>query len=226
MLEPRIRIRWHLAHAANDEGIPPRASARTASIDRIARSLLERIATGDESAFEAFYRLFSRRVCAFARRMANDAAAADEITSDTMYEVWRSAGRFRGDSQVSTWVLGIARNKALVALRGRQRHERYEGRDIDDFVDHLESAAPDGFSLLARRQTTDALQRCMEQLSARHRECLHLSYFEDLSMREIATLLGIPEGTVKSRLSHARAGLAALYNATAPHAAPSSADAP
>lgn len=213
MLQPRIRR--NLPQAANDEGLPPRASAKTASVDRIARALLERVAAGEETAFEAFYRLFSRRVCAFARRMTSDPAVADEITVDTMHEIWRSAARFRGDSQVSTWVLGIARNKALVALRDRQRHDRYEGPDIDDFADHLESQAPDGYSLLSRRQTSESLRRCMEALPAKHRECLHLTYFEDLSMREIASLLDIPEGTVKSRLSHARAGLAALYGASA-----------
>lgn len=222
MLEPRIRR--NLPQAANDEGLPPRASARAASTNRIARALLARVGTGDEAAFETFYRLFSRRVCAFARRMTNDPAAADEITGDTMHEVWRSAVRFRGDSQVSTWVLGIARNKSLIALRGRQRHERFEGRDIEDFADHLEAQTPDGFSLLARRQTAEALRQCMEQLPAKHRECLHLTYFEDLSMREIAALLGIPEGTVKSRLSHARAGLGALYGASAPLAAPTPID--
>ncbi|MEO8136269.1 MAG: sigma-70 family RNA polymerase sigma factor [Betaproteobacteria bacterium] len=195
--------------AANDERAPPGVTAGARSIDDRARSLLKLVSAGDQSAFEQFYRLLSRRVYAFAMRMTNQAEAADEIMVDTMHEVWRAAGRFRGDSQVSTWVLGIARNKALVALRSRPA----EHADIGDFADILESGFPDGAAVLAQRQEREGIQRCMRQLSMSHRECLHLAYFEDMSMREIATLLGVPEGTVKSRLSHARMQLAASYSA-------------
>ena len=180
-------------------------SIKINSIDDRARALIDLVAAGNQSAYEELYRLLSRRVYAFVRRMIENAEAADEIMVDTMYEVWRTAGKFRGDSRVTTWVLGIARNKALMAMRSTPKapHE-----DIDDFADIIDADVPDGFAALAEKQTREAIQRCMQRLSEKHRECVHLTHFEDMSMPEVAAVLGIPEGTVKSRLSHARAQLA------------------
>ena len=86
-------------------------SIKINSVDDQARALLDLVAAGNQNAFEELYRLLSRRVYAFVRRMIENSEAADEIMVDTMYEVWRTAGRFRGDSRVTTWILGIARNK-------------------------------------------------------------------------------------------------------------------
>lgn len=184
----------------------PHGAGKSAAIDNQSRALLALAAAGNQSAFEALYRLLSRRVHAFLYRMLKSAEAADEVMADTLYEVWQTAGRYRGDARVATWVLGIARNKALMAIRNRPR-VRYE--DIDELADTLDSEAPDGYALLAQGEACELIHRGMQGLSDKHRECLHLTHFEDLSMREIAELLGIPEGTVKSRLSHARVRLAA-----------------
>ena len=187
-----------------------RRTIRKTSVDGQARALLELVAAGNQRAYEELYRLLSRRVYAFARRLIENAELADEIMADTMYEVWRTAARYRGDSAVTTWVLAIARNKALMMVRSRPKatHE-----SIEDFADIIESGAPDGFALLARKQMREVILRCIQGLSGKHRECIHLTYFEDMSMREIAAMLDIPEGTVKSRLSKARAQLAASVSA-------------
>jgi RNA polymerase sigma-70 factor (ECF subfamily) len=172
------------------------------SIDDRARALLDLVAAGNQNAFEELYRLLSRRVYAFARRMIDSSEAADEV--------WRTAGRFRGDSRVTTWVLGIARNKALMAMRSNPKgvHE-----DIDEFAEVLDSDVPDAFASLAEKETQEIIRRCMQKLSEKHRECVHLTHFEDMSMPEVAAVLDIPEGTVKSRLSHARAQLAQCVSA-------------
>ena len=181
------------------------------SIDDQARALLDLVAKGNQGAYEELFRLLSRRVFAFVRRMIDNPESADEIMVDTMYEVWKAAGRFRGDARVTTWVLGIARNKVLMAIRARPaaRHD-----DIDDFAETLDAGVPDGFDMLAEKQTAEMIQRCIKGLSEKHRECIHLTHFEDMSMPEIAAALGVPEGTVKSRLSHARAQLAACVSTT------------
>jgi RNA polymerase sigma-70 factor (ECF subfamily) len=181
-------------------------SIKINSVDDQARALLDLVAAGNQNAFEELYRLLSRRVYAFVRRMIENSEAADEIMVDTMYEVWRTAGRFRGDSRVTTWILGIARNKVLMAMRSNPKGQH---EDIEDFADILDSDTPDAFAVLAEKQTQEVIQRCMQRLSEKHRECVHLTHFEDMSMPEVAATLGIPEGTVKSRLSHARAQLAA-----------------
>ncbi|MBK7474017.1 MAG: sigma-70 family RNA polymerase sigma factor [Betaproteobacteria bacterium] len=185
-------------------------SIKITSDDDRARALLDLVAAGNQNAFEELYRLLSRRVYAFVRRMIENAESTDEIMVETMYEVWRTAGRYRGDSRVTTWVLGIARNKVLMAMRSRP-NVRYE--DIDDYADIIDSEVPDGYALLAQKQTRELIQRCIQGLSEKHRECIHLTHFDDMSMPEIAAVLGIPEGTVKSRLSHARAQLAACVSA-------------
>jgi RNA polymerase sigma factor (sigma-70 family) len=107
-------------------------SIKITSVDDRARALLDLVAAGNQSAYEELYRLLSRRVYAFVRRMIENAESADEIMVDTMYEVWRTVGRYRGDSRVTTWILGIARNKVLMAMRSKANawHE-----DIDDFAD-------------------------------------------------------------------------------------------
>lgn len=169
--------------------------------DRV-RSLLERIERKDQAAFAELYKAFSRRVFAYALNMVNDQARAEEILVDTMHEVWRAPGRFRGDSQFSTWVIGIARNKALMAYRSRRPDEVHD--DLDDIAETEAADTPDGFAALAAKQRSEGVQRCMKRLSDEHRECMHLVFFEGQSLAEVAAVQGCPENTVKTRMFHAR----------------------
>lgn len=162
-----------------------------------ARRLLEGIAGRDESALKALHRHFGRRIYAFALSRLHGPHEAESVVIDTLYEVWRSANRFRGDSLVSTWILGIARYKILSLLRARApEHEE------------LDEALPTGdlgaFERVAERQRRESVQQCMERLSDAHRECLHLVFYEGLSLAEIAQIQQCPENTVKTRLFHAR----------------------
>ncbi|MEP7084887.1 MAG: sigma-70 family RNA polymerase sigma factor, partial [Betaproteobacteria bacterium] len=192
-------------HPEQTKAVRAPSLAREPALERRMRGLLAAVAAGDQSAYADLYGLLSHSLRGFVRRMIATPQMVDEVVVDTMYEVWRSAGRFRGESLVSTWVLGIARNKALMALRHSPSppHE-----DIDDFSEVLDACVPDGFTLLARKQASAVIHSCLRKLSDKHRECIHLAYFEDLSIAAIATILDIPEGTVKSRLSEARAQLA------------------
>lgn len=178
--------------------------------DDEARTLMRQIAAGRQAAFERLYRMLSRRVYAFVQRGLDNPGVAEEVMMDTMYEVWTHAGRYRGEARVSTWVLGIARNKMLMSLRGG-RERPYE--DVHEFAEILEADTPDGLEALQQRQDRDVLHRCLRTLSWAHRECLHLLHFEDWSVAEIAATVGVPEGTVKSRLSQARSRLAACVGA-------------
>ena len=166
------------------------------------RTLLDRVGRQDQAAFQELYKAFSRRVFAYALNMVNDHGRAEEILVDTMYEVWRAPDRFRGDSQFSTWLIGIARNKALMAYRGRRPDEVHD--DLDDIAETAAADTPDGFAQLAARQRSEGVQRCMGKLSKDHRECMHLVFFEGLSLGEVAAVQGCPENTVKTRLFHAR----------------------
>ena len=164
--------------------------------------LLGRIERADEAAFRELYRAFSRRLYAYVLRQLGDPAQAEEIVADTLYEVWRQPAKFRGDSQFSTWLIGIARNKVLMAFRSRKPDQHHD--DIDDVAETIAAEDPSAFDLLAQQQRHEGVRHCMGKLSDEHRECVHLVFYEGMSLGEVATIQACPEGTVKTRLFHAR----------------------
>jgi RNA polymerase sigma-70 factor (ECF subfamily) len=165
-------------------------------------ALLGRIERGDEAAFKALYRAFSRRLFAYVLRQLADPHRAEEIVADTLYEVWRAPSRFRGDALFSTWLIGIARNKVLMAYRSKQREPAHD--ELDEAAQSVASEAPGAFELVAEGQRSAGVRRCIDKLSDAHRECVHLVFFEGLSLAEVAGVQQCPEGTVKTRLFHAR----------------------
>ena len=164
--------------------------------------LLARIEHADEAAFRELYRAFSRRLYAYVLRQLGDPAQAEEIVSDTLYEVWRQPAKFRGDSQFSTWLIGIARNKVLMAFRSRKPDTLHD--DLDDVAESVAADEPGAFEILAQQQRQEGVRHCMGKLSAEHRECVHLVFFEGMPLAEVAGLQACPENTVKTRLFHAR----------------------
>ncbi|MGE5793031.1 MAG: RNA polymerase sigma factor [Bacteroidota bacterium] len=163
--------------------------------------LLDRIAAGEESAMADFYGRFSRQVYAFALRSCGRPEEAEDVVVEAMYEVWKSAGRFAGGSQVRTWLFSIARHKLIDRVRRAGPRHTVE---LDDVADGLADDDPSAFERLARAQNADALKGCMARLSPEHRECVHLVFFGELALAEVAAVQGCPENTVKTRLFHAK----------------------
>lgn len=165
-----------------------------------ARGLLDRMHRGDESALRELQVHLGRRIYAFALNRLHDEGEAEEVVTDTLWEVWKHHGRFSGTSKFSTWVLGIARNKILTALRDRA-----------PISDELDEELPDEglgpFEQWQRHSEGQTVQRCIEKLSDVHRECLQLVFFQELSVADVAQLQGCPQNTVKTRLFHARLNL-------------------
>jgi RNA polymerase sigma-70 factor, ECF subfamily len=164
-------------------------------------ALLRRIKAGDESAFATLYTSMSRRVFAFALNQVHDEARAEEILIDTMHEVWKKPEQFNGTSKLSTWILGIARYKVLNSFR-ESKHD-HEALD-EETAESIPSDAQTPEESLAERQREEGVKRCMSKLSDEHRECMHLAFFEGMTLAEIAGLQSCPENTVKTRLFHAR----------------------
>jgi RNA polymerase sigma-70 factor (ECF subfamily) len=164
--------------------------------------LLGRIGQADEAAFRELYRAFSRRLYAYVLRQLGEPAQAEEIVADTLYEVWKAPARFRGESQFSTWLIGIARNKVLMAFRSRKPDRQHE--DLDVVAETVASEDASAFDLLAQSQRREGVRHCMDKLSDDHRECVHLVFYEGMSLAEVAAVQSCPEGTVKTRLFHAR----------------------
>lgn len=164
--------------------------------------LLGRIEQQDEGAFRELYCAFSRKLYAYVLRQLSDSAQAEEIVADTLYEVWKAPAKFRGESQFSTWLIGIARNKVLMHWRGRKPDADHE--DVADFADQIASDAPGAFEVMADQQRSDGVRTCVDKLGTDHRECVHLVFYQGMALAEVARIQQIPEGTVKTRLFHAR----------------------
>lgn len=174
--------------------------------DDLHRELLRQVAARDgssEAAMAQLYRAMHSTVFAFVRQRlyGADEHAVQDVVVEALYEVWRAAGRFAGQSQVKTWVLGIARHKLLDAAR---RAPAVPHEDIDDHAETLADDNADITAQLTRQQRAQWLQFCLERLPEDQRESLHLLLVEGLAVSEIATLQLCPEGTVKTRVFHAR----------------------
>jgi RNA polymerase sigma-70 factor (ECF subfamily) len=170
--------------------------------------LIARIAQGDRLAMQALYARHNVRVYRFILRMVRNEATAEDVLSEVFLDVWRQAGRFGGRSEVTTWVLSIARFKALSALR-----KRVDAELDQDAQDAEPDEGDDPERQLVVKDRGEVLRQCLAGLSAEHREVLDLAYYQELSVEEAARVLGIPEGTVKTRMFHARKKLAELVKA-------------
>jgi RNA polymerase sigma-70 factor, ECF subfamily len=155
--------------------------------------LLERVQRRNRQAFTELYRRFQPRLLAYLNRMLASMAIADEIVDDVMFVVWKDAGKFRGESAVSSWIFGIAYRQAMSALRSEARFQRPLDRSAD--VGKLVAPPP---------RDLDLLGAGLAELSADHRQVIVLTYFCGCSYEEIAEIAGCPVGTVKTRMFHAR----------------------
>jgi RNA polymerase sigma-70 factor, ECF subfamily len=179
------------------------AVINAADADVAARSLLEDIAGGDQRALEHFYRQYHGAVYQFALRLVRNPADAAELVNETMLEVWKAASRFRGGSRVKTWLLSIVSHRAVDLLRRKQRHSGSVEIE-DDIVDDAACALPDA---LSGAENARHVRTCIERLPERQRQVVHLTFFEQLAYPEIAQVLDVPTGTVKTRMMHAKAKL-------------------
>jgi RNA polymerase sigma-70 factor (ECF subfamily) len=166
-------------------------------------TLVTRIAAGDRSAMKVLFTRHQQRVYRFVLRMVANSATAEDIVSEVFFELWRQAASFEGRAQLSTWLLAIARNKSLSAMRHRI------DQPLDDALQVADSAstAEETFDVGQRRAV---LRQCLAQLSAAHREVVDLVYYHEKSIDEVSVITGVPAATVKTRMFYARKRLAEL----------------
>jgi RNA polymerase sigma-70 factor, ECF subfamily len=167
--------------------------------------LLEGIADGGRNAMHILYCRHNVRVYRFILRIVRDTSVAEDLVSQVFLDVWRTAAQFEGRSQVSTWLLSIARFKALTALRQR-RHEDIDQDDVLEIADQGDTPE----ASLDRSSTSAILRACVAKLSPAHREIINLVYYHEKSVEEAGAIIGIPQSTVKTRMFYARKQLAEL----------------
>lgn len=160
--------------------------------------LLQHIAAGDKKALAELYRAYERPVYKFIVSRLNDPHEAADILHDVFMDIWRVAGSFEGRSQVKTWIFGIAYRKVIDVHRKRARvtltDEVPETGDSQDAADTSYGA----------QQEAAHLRYCVGMLSDEHRTAISLAFYEDMTCAEISEIAGVPEGTIKSRLHHAK----------------------
>jgi RNA polymerase sigma-70 factor, ECF subfamily len=185
----------------------PTTTAARQTPDTPDAALIRSIAAGDKHAMQNLFARHNVRVFRFVLRFVGDKSAAEDLVSEAFLDVWRQAGRFQGRSQVTTWLLAIARNKALSALRRRSTEELDEdaAAAIEDPQDNPEVT-------MQNRQKSGILLNCLTQLSPAHREVIDLVYYHEKSVDEVAHILDVPPATVKTRMFYARKKLAKLVN--------------
>jgi RNA polymerase sigma-70 factor, ECF subfamily len=164
--------------------------------------LLRRVGRGDADALAALYRRHADGLFWFLLRVAGDRGMAEEILQDTLLAVWRGADGFGGRSQVRTWLYGIARRQA----HNRLRVARPVEAGLDEAAE-LSATGPGPEELALGGLERDRVLTAVGRLSLAHREVVVLMLVAELSQAEIAAVIGVPVGTVKSRLHHARAAL-------------------
>ena len=162
-------------------------------------ALIEAIAGGDRRAMGLLYARHNERVYRFSLRMTGDATLAEDTVSEVFLEVWRHADGFKAKSQVSTWLLAIARNKMLSAFRRRSDDQLDDRRAAA-----IEDPADDPEISVCNKDRSAVIQECLSQLSAAQREVVDLVYYHEKSVEEVAQIVGVPASTVKTRMFYAR----------------------
>lgn len=160
--------------------------------------LIEQIAQGDKQALAALYRALERPVYKFIVSRLNDPHEANDILHEVFMDVWRSAGRFEGRSKVQTWIFGIAYRKSIDVMRKRGR------MDLTDETPDMADDSPDQETCLAAGQEAAHVRHCLETLEDDHRSAITLAFYQDMTYGEIAEVAGVPEGTIKTRIFHAK----------------------
>jgi RNA polymerase sigma-70 factor (ECF subfamily) len=181
----------------------------TANLSASDEILIGRIAQGDRLAMQILFARHQVRVYRFVLRLVGNATAAEDLISEVFLDVWRHADRFEGRSAVSTWLLAIARFKALSSLRRKPDEELDE-----EAAGAIEDTSDDPEVAVQKKGKGAALRKCLQRLSPEHREVIDLAYYHEKSIEEVAKIIGIPEATVKTRMFYARKKLSELLKAS------------
>jgi RNA polymerase sigma-70 factor (ECF subfamily) len=191
----RTRLGWVAAS-------PARSAAPDACSDEM---LIRRIAGGDQLAMRTLFGRHQVAVYRWLLRLVSDDALAEDLVSEVFLDVWRKAASFEARSSVSTWLLAIARYKALSARRRRTDAELDEKT-----ASTVADPADDPEVLLQQKNRVEALRHALARLSPEHGEVIDLVYYHGKTIKEVAEIVGINEATVKTRMFYARSKLAEL----------------
>ena len=165
--------------------------------------LISRARGGDRDAFGELVEQYRDNVYRLAYRMCGNAYDADEAAQEAFVAAWRALPNFRGDAKFSTWLYRLTTNAAIDVMRREKRHQTVGDGEMVDLADDADSPQ----ETVERTEQQEAVQKALATLSEEYREVLLLRYMEELDYAEIAEVLQLPSGTVKSRINRAKAAL-------------------
>jgi RNA polymerase sigma-70 factor (ECF subfamily) len=181
----------------------------SADINDDDRDLLARTGAGDRQALTELYMRYRGAVFAYLLRLTPDQHLAEDLLQETFVAVWKSAASFAGRSAVKTWLIGVAHRQAHNVLRRRSESLADEAE-----LAQLAAADPEPENAALAKATREELQAAIARLSLAHRETLALAFGQEMPAAEIAEALGVPIGTVRSRLRDAKRLLRAALSVT------------
>jgi RNA polymerase sigma-70 factor (ECF subfamily) len=183
------------------------SSASTGANDE--RELLARTGAGDRQALTELYTRYRGAVFAYLLRLTPDQHLAEDLLQETFVAAWKSAASYAGRSTVKTWLIGVAHRQAHNVLR--RRPEQLAG---EEELAQLVAADPQPEDAALAQASYEELLAAIARLSLAHRETLALAFGQEMPAAEIAEALGVPVGTVRSRLRDAKRRLRAALGAT------------
>ncbi len=222
MVGVRVRLdEFHSGLIRNQPGACRQWEAPVTNDEALA--LYRRVANGDERAFRALYVEFYPTVYRTAKFKLRNSPnnLIDEVVSDAMSDFWYASKKFKGDSKVSVWLIGILKNKLLEAWRKLRREP--ETKDFDDdltrdalsvLLENEMSSTVDAIELIAAAQDGAAIDRCMSKLSERHRDVIRLVLVDGMSRNDVASILNEPVATIKTRFFYGIRALRACLGGT------------
>jgi RNA polymerase sigma-70 factor, ECF subfamily len=191
------------ARAGSAAASPPHEAASETSDE----TLIGRIASGDQLAMRTLFARHRVPLYRWLLRLVRDEALAEDLLSDVFLDVWRQAASFKGHASVSTWLLAIARHKALSA-----RRRRVDAK-WDAEIATIADPADDPEAALQKKKRGELLHKSLARLSPEHGEVIDLVYYHGKSVKQVADIVGVAEATVKTRMFYARKKLAELVAA-------------
>ena len=181
------------------------AAAETSSDE----TLIRRIAGGDQLAMRTLFARHRVPLYRWLLRIVRDETLAEDLLSDVFLDVWRQAASYKGRASVSTWLLAIARHKALSA-----RRRRVDAELDASIASTIADPGDDPEVALQKKNRGELLRNSLASLSPEHGEVIDLVYYHGKSVKEVADIVGVAEATVKTRMFYARKKLAELAGTT------------
>ncbi len=175
-----------------------------AGVSPLEATLMTRVQAREEDAFHELFSRFKPTIFRTALRILKEEHSAEDALQETFINVYRAVDRFRGDSKIGTWINRITVNVCLEMLRKNRKHRQRTDEDISE--DHTLQAPPSSLpdEKARKAEIRDSVRRALGRLGAKHSSVVRLHDLEGFTIREIAEILGIAEGTVKSRLFYGR----------------------